>query len=318
LTIPITFRHNHVASVAALRAPDRNRRNADRLHSGTLIDFTGIPTLIPGCENVSVYAGRLEHRVSSSWKRKKRPSGRRFAELIEKRHTADVIEPAEYARWRDSSLGGLTESIELATIFELAGDIRGKRLLDLGCGDGAYSIEAFQRGAHVTGVDISEAMLESARHRAAAAGTSVDWCRASAESLPYGLGTFDVALAVTVFCFLREPLQVVHEVYRVLRPRGTFVIGELGRYSSWALLRKVRGWLGSSTWKGAHFWTIHELKQLLQQAGFRVIASRPCVYYPPSNLAAHVLGEHDHAFSFLGQVGAAFLAVSGDRLSPTK
>ena len=42
LTIPITFRHNHLASVAALRSPDRNRRNADRLHPGTLIDFTGI------------------------------------------------------------------------------------------------------------------------------------------------------------------------------------------------------------------------------------------------------------------------------------
>jgi len=44
LTIPITFRHNHLASVAALRLPDRNRRNGDRLHPGTLIDFTGIRT----------------------------------------------------------------------------------------------------------------------------------------------------------------------------------------------------------------------------------------------------------------------------------
>jgi SAM-dependent methyltransferase len=105
----------------------------------------------------------------------------------------------------------------------------------------------------------------------------------------------------------------MREVRRVLRPGGLFVIGELGRYSSWALQRRVRGWLGSSTWTEAHFWTIGELRELLQQAGFRVTASRGCVYYPPSALVARVVGEHDHAFSFLGQVGAAFIAVRAEK-----
>lgn len=225
----------------------------------------------------------------------------------------EVIDPREYAHWRETYLGSLTERVEEAAIFRFAGDLRGKRLLDLGCGDGTYSIAASQRGAHVTGVDISEAMLESARRRALAIGVSAEWRRASAESLPYESETFDIVLAVTILCFLREPLHVMHEVRRVLRPGGSFVIGELGRYSSWALLRRVRGWLGSSMWREAHFWTIGELRELLQQAGFRVTASRGCVYYPPFNLAAHVVGEHDHAFSFLGQVGAAFLAVRGDK-----
>lgn len=191
-------------------------------------------------------------------------------------------------------------------------DKLGKSLLDLGCGDGTYSIPAFQRGARVTGVDISDGMLDSARRRAAACGASVEWRRASAESLPYDPGTFDIVLAVTILCFVKNPLQVVQEVSRVLRPGGWFVIGELGRYSSWAISRRVRGWLGSSTWRDAHFWTLGELQQLLQQAGFQIGPAGGCVYYPPSNLAAHVVGEHDYAFSFLGQVGAAFLAVRGD------
>ena len=62
----------------------------------------------------------------------------------------------------------LTERLEEGAILELAGNINGERFLDLGCGDGAYSIAAFQRGARVTGVDISDAMLDSARRRAAA------------------------------------------------------------------------------------------------------------------------------------------------------
>jgi len=121
-----------------------------------------------------------------------------------------------------------------------------------------------------------------------------------------------MVLAVTILCFLGEPLHVMREVRRVLRPNGTFVIGELGRYSSWALRRRVRGWLGSSRWKEAHFWALGELRQLLRQAGFRVTGSRGCVYYPPFGLAARIVGEHDHVFSFLGQFDAAFLAVRAE------
>jgi len=225
----------------------------------------------------------------------------------------DGIAPQEYARWRKTYLGALTERIEADIIFQLAGDLRGKRVLDLGCGDGTYSIAASQRGAHVTGVDISKAMLDSAQRRATACGASVEWRQASAESIPYESGTFDIILAVTILCFLREPLQVMREVHRVLRPGGSFVVGELGKYSTWALSRRVRGWLGSSMWRDTHFWTLGELQRLLRQAGFRVTASRACVYYPPSSLAARVIGEHDHTFSFLGQAGAAFVAVRAEK-----
>jgi ubiquinone/menaquinone biosynthesis C-methylase UbiE len=229
------------------------------------------------------------------------------------REALDVIDPELYARWRESYLGALTERIEEDAIFRLAGDLGGKRVLDLGCGDGTYSVAAFQRGAHVTGVDISNAMLDSAQRRASACGASVEWRQASAESLPFESGTFDIVLAVTILCFVKNPLQAVQEVSRVLRPGGSFVIGELGKYSAWAVSRRVRGWFGSSMWRDTHFWTLGELQRLLQQAGFLVTASRACVYYPPFDLAARVVGEHDHAFSFLGQVGAAFVAVRAEK-----
>jgi ubiquinone/menaquinone biosynthesis C-methylase UbiE len=227
--------------------------------------------------------------------------------------SSDGIRPEEYAGWRKTYLGALTERIEADTIFQLTGDLRGKRLLDLGCGDGVYSIAASQKGAHVTGLDISESMLEAARVRAAATGASVEWCRASAESVPYDPETFSVVLAVTIFCFVSDALKAMREAHRVLCPGGMLITGELGRYSSWAVGRRVRGWFGSSRWRGAHFWTLGELRQLLQQAGFRVTASRACVYYPPSVLPARIVGEHDHAFGFLGQFGAAFLAVRAEK-----
>lgn len=221
---------------------------------------------------------------------------------------SDPMDPEEYARWRTSVLCAITESIEKHVIFNLAGDLRGKRLLDLGCGEGTYSIVASQKGAFVTGLDISEAMLEPAKRRATALGASVEWCHASAESVRYDSDAFDIVLAVTILCFLGEPQQVVREVHRVLRPGGAF-----DKYSSWALWRRVRGWLGSVRWREAHYWSLGELRRLLEQAGFQVSAGRACVYYPPSALAARVVGKHDRAFAFLGQFGAAFLAVRGDK-----
>ena len=128
-----------------------------------------------------------------------------------------MIDPSEYARWRERYLGALTERIEEAVVFDLAAAVRGKRVLDLGCGDGTYSIAASQTGALVTGLDISKDMLEAARRRATAIGASVEWCRASAESIPYGSETFDVVLAVTILCFLREPQRAIREVYRYRR-----------------------------------------------------------------------------------------------------
>jgi ubiquinone/menaquinone biosynthesis C-methylase UbiE len=236
------------------------------------------------------------------------------ADTAADRKAPDVIAPEEYERWRESFLGALTERIEEDVIFRLTGDLGGKSLLDLGCGDGAYSIAAFQRGARVSGVDISDAMLESARRRATACDASVEWHRASAESLPFGSGKFDIILAVTILCFIKDPLQVVREISRVLRPGGSFIIGELGKYSAWALSRRrVRGWFGSSRWRDAHFWSFAELRHLLQRAGFNVGPARGCVYYPPFGLAPRIVSKYDGSLSFLGQIGPAFLAVSGNK-----
>lgn len=59
---------------------------------------------------------------------------------------------AEYTRWRNSRLGLRTERIEQHTILDLLGNLSGRRLLNLGCGDGAYSLRASGSGAFVVGI----------------------------------------------------------------------------------------------------------------------------------------------------------------------
>lgn len=54
--------------------------------------------------------------------------------------TGPVVTAEMYARWRDTPLGAITERVETALIFALAGPLHGKRLLDVGTGDGHYAI----------------------------------------------------------------------------------------------------------------------------------------------------------------------------------
>jgi ubiquinone/menaquinone biosynthesis C-methylase UbiE len=226
-----------------------------------------------------------------------------------------VIEPEHYARWRASALGTLTERLEQDAIFSLAGDMRERRVLDVGCGDGAQSIAAYQRGGRVTGVDTSLAMLEAARHRAEIDSAEIiGWRQASAEQLPFHSQAFDVVIAVTALCFMKNPQRAVVEAARVLRPSGRLIIGELGRYSLWALSRRIRGWLGSSTWRKARFWTIGELRRLVELTGLQFHSARGCVYYPPIAPVAQPMAKLDHVVSRIGSVGAAFLAARADKI----
>ncbi|MCW5979725.1 MAG: class I SAM-dependent methyltransferase [Bryobacteraceae bacterium] len=203
----------------------------------------------------------------------------------------------------------MTESIEERTILGLCGSLSGRRVLDIGCGDGTYALRVSQEGAFAVGIDISRSMLRAARTRAAAQPSHGRWCQASIAALPFAANSFDVVLAVTVLCFHRDPDSAIREAARVLRPGGSPVIGELGKYSSWSVSRRVRGWLGSRTWRSARFWSMRGLQRATESAGLLVDGTQGCVYYPPVAFLAEILRPFEPVLSRLGQLGAAFLTV---------
>jgi ubiquinone/menaquinone biosynthesis C-methylase UbiE len=94
----------------------------------------------------------------------------------------------------------------------MAGPIDGRRLLDAGCRDGIYAVEAARRGAQASGVDNSEAMLRVARRRAADAGASVDLHRADLQEIPFTDDTFDVVMAITALRRRRDPVACPRNV----------------------------------------------------------------------------------------------------------
>ena len=222
--------------------------------------------------------------------------------------------PGAYAKWRATTLGTVTEALEQRRILGLVGSVEGKRVLDLGCGDGLLTATLATHGARVVGIDIDRAALHAALARLdttrAGSGRFVE---GRIESLPFPADAFDVVTAVTVLCLVSDRATAAQEAARVLRPGGRLIIGDLGRWSAWAARRRIKGWLGSRLWRSAHFWTAAELSRLIEQAGFRVEAIRGSVYYPPIGILARALAPLDRWLGSGTTIGAAFIAVAATK-----
>jgi ubiquinone/menaquinone biosynthesis C-methylase UbiE len=220
---------------------------------------------------------------------------------------------AAYARWRRSAVGRIAEQVERDLVFDLAGSLAGRRVLDVGTGDGAYAIEAAARGASAVAADIDPVALAGARRRAADRGVAIELVEAPFEALPRPSGAFDVVLAITVLCFVEDPRAAFREAARVLAPGGRLVVGELARWSTWAAGRRIRGWLGNPTWRRAHFWSRRELAGHARAAGLRVTGVRGAVHFPRSSVLAHAIGPIDGLLGWLHVPGAAFIALAAQR-----
>jgi SAM-dependent methyltransferase len=91
------------------------------------------------------------------------------------------------------------------------------RLIDVGCGGGAFAATLAEHGWQVTGVDISQDQLRLARER------GVDVVRADARELPFGDADFDAAVSVFTHTDMDDFAGVLRELARVLRSGGVFV-----------------------------------------------------------------------------------------------
>jgi len=107
-------------------------------------------------------------------------------------------------------------------IFEFANfqSARGLRVLEIGVGMGADYLEWLKAGAKATGVDLSAASIERARHRCQQAGYQPDLRVGDAEQLPFPDNSFDVVYSYGVMHHSPNTRQCVREAFRVLKPGG--------------------------------------------------------------------------------------------------
>ncbi len=126
----------------------------------------------------------------------------------------------------------------------------GQRVLEVGVGTG-LSLPHYPDDCHVTGIDISEAMLHQARERAELLDRSeIDLRLMDAQALSYSDATFDHVLAPYVISVVPQPDRVMAEIRRVCEPGGTVMVVNRFRSSSRllgsieALLSTASQWIG--------------------------------------------------------------------------
>jgi ubiquinone/menaquinone biosynthesis C-methylase UbiE len=109
--------------------------------------------------------------------------------------------------------------------FTRAGVTTGTRLLDVGCGAGLAAQRAARRGAQVSGIDASDALLTIARSRVPGAEFQVG----DIEQLPFGDSSFDLVTGFNAFQYAANPARALAEACRVTRNNGRVVVMTWGR-----------------------------------------------------------------------------------------
>ncbi len=113
-------------------------------------------------------------------------------------------------------------------VADLLGDIRGLRMLDLGCGDGPLTKELENRGADVIGVDASPAMIEKAKE------LGLNVAVMDARELTFE-NEFDAIFSNATLHWVKPPELAVAGVARALKPGGIFV-AEMGGHGNVAAI----------------------------------------------------------------------------------
>lgn len=143
--------------------------------------------------------------------------------------------------------------------------IKNRNFLDVGCGNGLYSLELARKGAgKVVGIDISEVMIDLCRKSSEEQNFSDRCTFIQTDLLDYKPeSTFDVSFGIGLFDYIRDPLPVLKRMREVSTDKAIMAFPRLWTWR--APIRKVR-----LARKGCDvfFYSKARIEKLLREAGF--------------------------------------------------
>jgi ubiquinone/menaquinone biosynthesis C-methylase UbiE len=169
----------------------------------------------------------------------------------------------EYDDKRFSRGGRLIDEREKRAVLEAITPVEDRRVLEIACGTGRFTVMLAERGAEIVGLDISAAMLQQGREKARSAGLDdhLEFMRGDAARLPFPDDHFDVVFAMRFFHLADTPASFLSEMCRVSREQVFF--DTFNRVST----RTIYNWLLPM---GSRLYSESEVLRLLNGAGLRL------------------------------------------------
>ena len=164
----------------------------------------------------------------------------------------------------DDSEANTSHEYLLPSVLELLGGQPGRRVFEVGCGNGAIAKVLESKGFEVTGVDPSESGIAQAAHPRLRLGSAYD-------DLAGQYGTFPAVLSLEVVEHCISPRAYAKTVFDLLEPGGMAIVSTPfhGYWKNLAL--SITGRMDAhftALWDGGHikFWSERTLRELLSQA----------------------------------------------------
>jgi ubiquinone biosynthesis O-methyltransferase len=210
----------------------------------------------------------------------------------------------DYDVWFDNAVGKFVDLVETECMFSLVDELVGMRVLDIGCGTGHLSQKLCKKGAKVTGIDISEKMLEKACVKKNAKGLDIEYKKMDVYDLEFHDSTFDYVFSMAAFEFIEDMERAFTSIKRVLKDDGIIIIGTIQKVGAWANLYESPAF-SETVFANAYFKGLHDFKEL---DGIKVMSHKDCLFVPPGKTDDKYTLENEQTIKEKGGIGG-FLCV---------
>lgn len=169
---------------------------------------------------------------------------------------------------------------------EIAGDLKGKKALDIGCGGGILAEKFAEAGAVVTGVDLSPVAIEAAKAHAKESGLSIDYRVASSSTLVEDHPEeFDIVVCAEVLEHVDDLESFLRDSLAMLKPGGLFFFGTINktlkaRFFAIFVAEDVLGMVPRGTHDYNRFVRPSVLKAILEENGVEIKGLKGMTYDP--------------------------------------
>jgi len=180
----------------------------------------------------------------------------------------------QYDSWYDGK-GRVAFETELAALRPLLPGLP-KPWLEVGVGTGRFA----QALGIPLGIDPSPALLAKARQR------GIEALYGEGEELVFRAGSMGTVFLLTTWEFLFDPLKVLRECRRVLKPDGRLLNAYLDRDGKWGRSYVEKGRAGHPLFSHARFDSYEDVKRMTEQAGFDVLETVSALFQGPGETTA--------------------------------